>query len=77
MSGIQMSLLNNVAQASVAPSATVVFTTAGTTTWVAPAGVTQVEYLVVGGGGGSGGSVNFGPTRTGGAGGRGIVVLKY
>jgi len=30
------------------------FTTAGTTTWTVPAGVTEVEYLVVAGGGGGG-----------------------
>jgi hypothetical protein len=32
------------------------FTGDGTTTWVVPAGVTQVEYLVVGGGGGASGA---------------------
>jgi len=42
-----------------------------TTTWVAPAGVTSVEYLVVGGGGGSGGGFNTG----GGGGGGGGMVL--
>jgi hypothetical protein len=31
------------------------FTTVGATTWTAPAGVTFVEYIVVGGGGGGGG----------------------
>jgi len=30
------------------------FTTAGAATWIAPAGVTEVEYLIVGGGGGGG-----------------------
>lgn len=42
-----------------------------TTTWVAPAGVTTVEYLVVGGGGGSGGGYDNG----GGGGGGGGMVL--
>jgi len=42
-----------------------------TTTWVAPAGVTTVEYLVVGGGGGSGGGYDTG----GGGGGGGGMVL--
>jgi hypothetical protein len=32
------------------------FTTVGAATWTAPAGVTEVEYLIVGGGGGSGSS---------------------
>ena len=40
--------------------------TPGTYTWTAPAGVTSVNYLVVGGGGGGGDGV---PTRTTGAGG--------
>jgi hypothetical protein len=40
--------------------------TPGTYTWTAPAGVTSVTYLVVGGGGGGGDGV---PTRTTGAGG--------
>lgn len=47
-----------------APASRVVsFTTTGTTTWTAPAGVTGVKYLVVGGGGGGG--------RFGGGGGAG------
>ena len=32
------------------------FTTVGAATWTAPAGVTEVEYLIVGGGGGGGGT---------------------
>lgn len=32
------------------------FTTVGATTWTAPAGVTQIDYMVVGGGGGGGAS---------------------
>ena len=36
------------------------FTSTGTTSWTAPAGVTSVEYLVVGGGGGGGGVVGGG-----------------
>ena len=31
-----------------------IFTSVGTTSWVAPPSVTLVEYLVVGGGGGGG-----------------------
>ena len=32
------------------------FTTVGATTWTAPAGVTQIDYMIVGGGGGGGAS---------------------
>lgn len=48
-----------------------VYTNAGTNTFTAPAGVTQVEYLVVGGGGGGGGfpSGSYGGGGGGGAGG--------
>lgn len=45
-----------------------VFTSTGTTTWVAPAGTTSVQYLVVGGGGGGanwGGGGGAGGFRTG------------
>jgi len=42
------------------------FTTVGTTSWTAPAGVTSVNYLVVAGGGSGGGQ---GPSGGGGAGG--------
>jgi hypothetical protein len=47
------------------------FTTIGTTTWTAPAGVTEVEYLIVGGGGGGGNGYDTG----GGGGGAGGIVL--
>ena len=47
------------------------FTTIGTTTWTAPAGVTSIEYLVVGGGGGGGNGYDSG----GGGGGAGGMVL--
>jgi hypothetical protein len=47
------------------------FTTIGTTTWTAPAGVTEVEYLVVGGGGGGATGYDTG----GGGGGAGGIVL--
>jgi len=47
------------------------FTTVETTTWTAPAGVTSVEYLVVGGGGGGGNGYDTG----GGGGGAGGMVL--
>jgi len=43
------------------------FSTTGTTSWTAPAGVTSVSYLVVAGGGGGGGDAN----STGGGGGGG------
>ena len=46
------------------------FTTIGTTSWTAPAGVTSVEYLVVGGGGGGGNGYDTG----GGGGGAGGMV---
>ncbi|HMO05950.1 MAG TPA: SdrD B-like domain-containing protein [Kiritimatiellia bacterium] len=50
---------------------TQVYTNAGTNTFSVPAGVTQVEYLVVGGGGGGGGipSGSYGGGGGGGAGG--------
>ncbi len=48
------------------------FTTVGSTSWVVPAGVTSVEYLVVGGGAGSGGGFDTG----GGGGGGGGMVLS-
>lgn len=46
------------------------FTDVGTTTWVAPVGVTSVDYLAVGGGGGGGNGYDSG----GGAGGGGGMV---
>ena len=45
--------------------------TSGTDTWTAPAGVTSVEYLLVGGGGGGGGAYD---TGAGGGGGGGLVL---
>jgi len=47
------------------------FTSVGTTSWTAPAGVTSVEYLVVGGGGGGGNGYDSG----GGGGAGGGMVL--
>jgi hypothetical protein len=47
------------------------FSAVGTTTWLAPTGVTSVEYLVVAGGGGSGGGYD---TGGGGGGGAGMVL---
>ena len=47
------------------------FTTTGTTSWTAPAGVTSVEYLVVGGGGGAGNGYD---NAGGGGGGAGMVL---
>ena len=46
-------------------------TTVGTTTWVAPPGVTSVTYLVVGGGGGGGNAYD---NSGGGGGGAGMVL---
>lgn len=48
-----------------------VFTSVGTTTWVAPPNVTLIEYLVVGGGGGGGNGYD----NAGGGGGGGGMVL--
>jgi hypothetical protein len=48
----------------------IVFTT-GSDSWTAPAGVTSVDYLVVGGGGGGGGAYD---TGSGGGGGGGLVL---
>ena len=47
------------------------FTTVGTTSWTAPAGVTSVNYLIVGGGGGGGNGYNGGG---GGGGGGGVLT---
>jgi hypothetical protein len=47
------------------------FTTVGTTSWTAPAGVTSVEYLVVAGGGGAGNGYD---NAGGGGGGAGMVL---
>ena len=70
---------------------TVVQTFTATSTWTCPAGVTEVEYLVVAGGGGTGstgtgagtsgttntgGGGGAGRTGNGGSGGSGIVIIK-
>ena len=47
------------------------FSSVGTTSWVAPSGVTSVEYLVVGGGGGAGNGYD---NAGGGGGGAGMVL---
>ena len=58
----------------VSNEAVVSFTTIGTTQWVAPPGVTSVNYLVVGGGGG-GGRDNWSAVRgVGGGGGGGVLT---
>ena len=59
-------------------SAFAAFTTVETTTWTAPAGVTQAEILVVGGGGGATGTSNWvgspvGGLKGGGGGAGGVV----
>ncbi|MDD4409996.1 MAG: GBS Bsp-like repeat-containing protein [Candidatus Pacebacteria bacterium] len=49
-------------------------TTTGSYTWTVPSGVTQVEYLVVGGGGGGGSGVGSADNRGGGGGGGGFLT---
>jgi hypothetical protein len=49
------------------------FTTVGTTTWTAPAGVTSINYLIVAGGGGGGASDGNG-TKAAGGGGGGVIT---
>jgi hypothetical protein len=63
-----LSSLSNMVQGT--PSSIVIteFTTVGATNWIAPAGVTTVEYLVVGGGGGSGATHDGGGAGGGGGG---------
>ena len=57
---------------STTPSPTIEsFTSVGTTSWTAPAGVTSVEYLVVAGGGGGGNGYD---NAGGGGGGAGMVL---
>jgi len=69
---LQMPVGNN-AQRLTGP---VSFTTVGTTSWTAPAGVTSVQVLVVGGGGGGGSERGSGGV-SGGLGGSGIVIVRY
>jgi len=45
---------NQIAETTYAEAIFDTFTTVGADTWTAPAGVTEVEYLIVGGGGGGG-----------------------
>jgi hypothetical protein len=58
-----------IAQRSVITATVQSFTSVGTTSWTAPAGVTAIDVLVVAGGGGGG-------SRHGGGGGAGGVVYK-
>jgi hypothetical protein len=57
--------------------------TTTSTTWVAPTGVSQVEYLVIAGGGGGGGSSGYtgggggGCPNPGMRGGSGVVIIRY
>lgn len=51
------------------------FTTAGTTSWTVPAGVTAIDVMVVGGGGGGGGGGSS-ASGGGGGGGGGIVATS-
>ena len=58
-------------KSSVSTFSSVTFTTVGTTSWVAPTGVTAIEYLVVAGGGGGGNGYD---NAGGGGGGAGMVL---
>jgi hypothetical protein len=58
--------------ASGTPIGPVIRTFTADATWIAPAGVTNVEYVVVGGGGGGGGGHD---TGSGGGGGGGMVLI--
>ena len=51
------------------------FTSSGT--WTVPEGVTEIEYLVVGGGGSGGPFYNYGTSSYGGNGGSGVVIIRY
>lgn len=53
------------------PLSIITFTMVGSTTWTVPLGVTEVEYLVVGGGGGGGNGYD---NAGGGGGGAGMVL---
>jgi len=53
---------------------TTTFTTAETTSWTAPTGVSRVQYLVVAGGGGAGNGYD---NAGGGGGGAGMVLADY
>lgn len=62
----------NIPSTSNVPSTTLTVTSfTSSNTWVAPAGATSVEYLVVGGGGGGGGAFD---TGSAGGGGGGLVL---
>lgn len=61
---VQLSAINSVGQGQASPPINITtyteqhivkFSNPGTTTWTVPEGITAVEYLIVGGGGGSGG----------------------
>ena len=70
MTGVHQLLFSNF---STAAANVVTQTFTGTGSWVAPAGVTQIEqWLVVAGGGGGGGKAAHG-----GGGGKGIVIFTY
>ena len=53
---------------------TIVQTFTATSTWTCPAGVSEVEYLVVAGGGGAGAIGGAGDSSNGGTGGTGVSV---
>lgn len=63
-----LSPVSNMEQGTPDPTVILEFTTVGSTNWIAPAGVTSVEYLVVGGGGGSGATHDGGGAGGGGGG---------
>ena len=75
MGAMQQILLGTSAAAVVGQQA---YTTAGTYTWVAPAGVTKVSVVSIGGGGGGGHYVDGSEIGgTGGAGGRLVYTNNY
>ena len=77
MSGILAATFYN--SAAAAPAGDALFTTPGTYSWTAPAGVTSVCVVCVGGGGaGSDAPAPFPtPARNGNAGGSGIVITRF
>jgi hypothetical protein len=62
---------NNLVNSGSSTAQTVTFTTVGTFSWVPPANVTSVSYLVVGGAGGGGGGDSSSAGAAGGGGGGG------
>ena len=57
-------------------STVVSFTTVGSSSWTVPAGVTQIEVLVVGGGGGGGNTEGNSGAQAGGGGAGGVIYVS-